>query len=86
MTESDRSVAQEPSVTVNTSPSEHRSFNGLFKLASVCFRNDGGLGMYKTRPGRVRDGAFSPLVEASGNGKDDGDGDTHGQGQSKIFK
>lgn len=79
MTESDRSVAQEPSVTVNTSPSEHRSFNGFFKLASVCFRNDGGLGMYKTRPGRVRDGSFSPLIEASGNGKHDGDGGTHGK-------
>ena len=61
MTESERSDAQVPTETARTSPSEHRSPNGFFRLGSVCFLRAGGLGMYSTSPGLVRDGSFSPL-------------------------
>lgn len=60
-TERDRSVAHVPSVTVSTSPSAQSSPNGFLRFASVCFRRAGGLGMYNTLPGRVRDGSFRPL-------------------------
>lgn len=60
MTESERSC-QYFSVTARTSPSAHSSPTGLLRLGSVCFRNAGGLDMYKTKPGLVRDGSRSPL-------------------------
>lgn len=61
MTDSERSDAHVPSVTVSASPSEHNSPSVFLRFGFVCFLRAGGLGMYNTSPGRVRDGSFSPL-------------------------